>query len=178
MITMEIETGDARPTVRQITSDSGITSEILREIPLARLAKYATLALEIGFGEGPIVDELASRLLRDEVLIQRVGSGQDGTYGVHVTDSPATRELWSEYVKIVAAAQQTGKRGRARITDELLRRVAAVYRQAIKKGRPPKKAVQAAEGVSLTQAGKYIMRAQERGFLGTTTAGKKGELPP
>jgi hypothetical protein len=67
-------------------------------------------------------------------------------------------------------------RRRNRITDDLLNEVARVYRQAIVDRRPPKKAIQQAWHVSEATAGRYIMRARERGYLGRTVRGKKGEI--
>ena len=78
---------------------------------------------------------------------------------------------------LVALADQSSATARRnRLTEDLLSEVAAVYRQAIAERRPPKKAVQAAWHVSEATAGRYIMRARQRGYLGRTVAGKKGEL--
>jgi transposase len=72
-------------------------------------------------------------------------------------------------------SEESKPKRRGQITDDLLQRVSRVYRRAIEEGLPPKRAVQAAEGVSEPTAGRYIQRARERGFLGQTARGKKGE---
>jgi hypothetical protein len=124
-----------------------------------------------------VVEEVGRHLLRDDVGFYRVGpGGRPDLYGVYVVDSPASRGLWSEYLKILAARSEPAAKRRSRITDDLLDRVARVYRRAIEERRPPKKAVAAAEQVSEATAGRYIMRARERGHLGRTVRGKKGEI--
>jgi hypothetical protein len=57
------------------------------------------------------------------------------------------------------------RRARNRVTDSLLRRVAATYQEAIEQGDPPTKAVQRAEGVSYSTAARYVGLAREAKYL-------------
>lgn len=167
------------PVVTAISDDHGLTAERLRLLPLSRLAKYATVAGLAAYGPEPLRYELWSRLSHDR-------SGFSGFHG-----EPHVPPLLTFSVEDGAAAQKTvtdslselatwrdrasGRSRRNVVSDELLQRVADVYRQAMCERRPPKKAVQLAEGVSAATAGRYIMRARARGYLGQTARGKKGE---
>jgi hypothetical protein len=154
-----------------------ITASLLRELPLARLARYAMLGVAHRVGEGPVVPSD----FRDDHGFYRVGPGEtelSADYGVHIIDTPAWDDLWSDHMQALAAEAERASTStrRNRITDELLERVAGVYRQAIADRRPPKKAVEAMWHVSEATAGRYIMHARKRGYLGKTRRGKKGEL--
>ncbi len=198
LLTMEIQLRGGRPLVRQLLvgaaagpgkvvtlapsggsaySRGPVTSELLREIPVSRLARYATLGVVLGFGEGSLAQEITARLLHDKCGLTRIGSRDgEGGVGLHVVDSAASRRRWTEYLDLLQPHVEESKaKRRGRITDDLLQRVSRVYRRAIEEGRPPNKAVQAAEGVSEPTAGRYIHRARQRGYLGKTTRGKKGE---
>ena len=59
-------------------------------------------------------------------------------------------------------------------TDEALYAVAAVYRRALMVGEPPTKAVVDGLGLARSTAGRWVMKAREKGFLGKTTKGKAG----
>jgi hypothetical protein len=173
--TMELEIRGVRPVATAIRADAGLSAELLRTLPLSTLARYAAIGGLLGFGEP--VPELQS-LLRDAGFFQAPGLSGDGDrFMFSVNDSPTARRAASRWLE--GFAKQTrpqSVRGRPKVvTDELLSRVASVYREAMSARLPPKKAVQASEGVSEATAGRYIMRARERGFLGKTDKGKKGE---
>jgi hypothetical protein len=64
------------------------------------------------------------------------------------------------------------------ITDDLLREVADVYRQALVRGEPPTEAVRDHFGKSHRSASGYIERARHAGFLRPAPGrGKAGEMP-
>jgi hypothetical protein len=158
-----------------------INASFLREIPLARLAKHAMLGVAWRLGEAASADRVVPHELLDDAGFYALGL--EGTelqdeYGVYLFDQPAWDDLWTEHMQALAkeAEHPSAAPRRNRITDELLARVAQAYRHAIQEGRPPKKAVQAAERVSEATAGRYIMRARKEGHLGPTQPGKKGEL--
>ena len=117
-ITMEIEVEGGRPVIRQLTIGSEAVPEttedgkqkdagreearvharaersrqkLLRELPLARLAKYATIGVAIGFGEGPVAEELLRRLLRDDVGFYRVGPERTTSTSTASTSSTPRR---------------------------------------------------------------------------------------
>jgi hypothetical protein len=64
---------------------------------------------------------------------------------------------------------------RRNLSDDLLSRVAATYREALAAGEPPTRAVERDLAVSHSQAAKYVSRARQRGFLGPTRSGVAGE---
>jgi hypothetical protein len=179
-LTLDLRTLPPVVTSITITAEHGVTAELLRSLPLSRLAKYATLGTLAMFGKDPLRGELWSRLSPD----------RSGFYGfptdpqppppiltLRVDDGAAAQKTltdsWSELVK--HHDQASDRRRRNVVSDELLQRVADVYRQAMEARRPPKKAVQQAESVSAATAGRYITRARARGYLGQTARGKKGE---
>jgi hypothetical protein len=156
-----------------------INAALLRELPLARLAKHAMLGAAVRVGDGQGAEPVVPSDLRT-FGFYRVGPGEvDDAYGIYYIDTPTWHELWSEEMDALSAyvdrASKTARRNR--ITDDLLARVAEVYRRAIADGsKTPKQAVKEEFNVSVASAGRYIMRARERGHLGKTRPGKKGEI--
>jgi hypothetical protein len=76
-------------------------------------------------------------------------------------------------VEAAREAREARTRGKAKITDALLREVARVYRANIDSG--PTKAVAKHFGREHRTATLYVKRARERGFLGPAIKGKAGE---
>ena len=156
-----------------------VTASLLRELPLARLAKHAMLGVAWRLGETK-GEEVVPWELRDDAGFYRIGPDEvPDDFGLYLIDIPAWDELWTDAMRALASEvdrRRTSVQRRNRITDELLERVAAVYRRAIDDGKPPKQAVALAESVSKATAGRYVMKARERGFLGATSPGKKGEV--
>jgi hypothetical protein len=74
----------------------------------------------------------------------------------------------------VAAVRGARRQLRRKITDDLLRQVAAVYRANVDGGKPVA-AVAADLGVEDRTARLYVRRARDRGFLGEAIPGKAGE---
>jgi hypothetical protein len=65
---------------------------------------------------------------------------------------------------------------RRRLTDDQLRRVAETYRRAVANDGFPKQAVAVEMHVSESTAGRYVMEARRRGFLGKAPGkGRAGE---
>jgi hypothetical protein len=158
-----------------------VNPSLLRELPLARLAKHAMLGVAYRFGDGPVAEKVVHDELRDDAGFYRLGHDEtelDDSYGVYIFDEPAWDEHWTEYMQVLAgeAEQQRIATRRNRITDERLAQVAEVYREAIEHDRPPKKSVAAALNVAVSTAGRYIVLARKKGHLGPTEPGKKGEL--
>jgi hypothetical protein len=176
---MRIELQDGHPVIRELRIESGastsrpITSELLREMPLAQFARRAISAASYPRAKRQATEPATAAELRDEVSSYYLRPDPRWT----VTADPAWRQFWSERQDAVHAYWQSHARPkRNRVSDALLERVAQVYRQAIATRRPPKKAVQSTFNVSEPTAGRYIARARARGFLGRTRPGKKGEL--
>ena len=176
------ESSGVNPASRQREGQSfkrPVTASLLRELPLARLAKHAMLGVAWRLGETG-GEKVVPWELRDDAGFYRIGPDEvPDDYGLYLIDIPAWDELWSDAMGALTSEvdrlKSTAPR-RNRITDELLERVAAVYRRAIDDGTPPKQAVALAESVSKATAGRYVMKARERGFLGATSPGKKGEV--
>lgn len=59
-------------------------------------------------------------------------------------------------------------------TEDALRKLAVVYAVSYACGQPPAKRVTEAFGLARSTAGRWIMLARERGFLGETTPGRAG----
>jgi hypothetical protein len=173
-------------------SKRAITASLLRELPLARLAKYAMLGVAVRLGERGAEDVVPWELVDHDGFYE---IGPDAfrdpeAYYRDDPDLPTTDygpwsepwiEPWTQEMQELSRQVEglRAPRRRNRINDELLSRVAEVYREAIEERRPPKKAVQEALYVSKPTAGRYIMKARaRRGFLGSTVPGKKGEISP
>ena len=169
-----------------------ISSALLRELPLARLAKYAMLGVAVRviddyqLGDWVVppeakddegywyIEGLDSFTTSNEEVMKRGHFLRD--------DSPPQFKAlpWQQDIEQLSAAlhQAASSRetARNRITGELLEEVAQVYRKAIDDGIPPKKAVGEVWHASTSTAGRWISEARKRGILGPTTPGKKGEL--
>ena len=172
-----------------------ISSALLREVPLTRLAKHAMLGVAIRVTpEGELGDWIVPRHAKDE----------EGYWYIEGLDTFTTlpnEELgdnvflsrgefppqfktppWQPDINKLSTALHEAinarKTSRNRITEEHLARVAAVYRQAIDEGVPPKQAVASELHASTSTAGRWINLARQRGILGPTLPGKKGELAP
>jgi hypothetical protein len=62
------------------------------------------------------------------------------------------------------------------LTDEFLADVASTYREALRTGERPRRAVMAAFGIDNgNTAGKWIAKCREKGYLGPTDPGRQGE---
>jgi hypothetical protein len=73
---------------------------------------------------------------------------------------------------------RTPRRGKA-ISDAELRRVAEIYRTAVVHRTPPTKKVATEMHVARSTAGRWVVQARKRGFLGAApTRGKAGEATP
>ena len=72
----------------------------------------------------------------------------------------------------------TETKRRRRVTRELLREVAEVYRRAHEEGRPPTQSVAEQFHVSHSSAGRWVVEARKVGILGPATGTKPGEASP
>ena len=114
-----------------------------------------------------------------------VTAAEGATVTADLLRNLAIRRLVAEAVLAVNAFRFIGvvKNAKAAIesfdaksgpTDEALNAVAAVYRRALMVGEPPTKAVVDDLGLARSTAGRWVMKAREKGFLGSTTKGKAG----
>jgi hypothetical protein len=72
-------------------------------------------------------------------------------------------------------AAKRAPRERGRVTDETLQEVARVYREALIARRPPTREVEAVMHRSRSTAGRWVMRARQKGFLGSARPRRAGE---
>ncbi len=164
-----------------------ITGEVLREIPLGRLAKAAMLGVAFRLpNDGDHVEyavpenakELSGFWYIDTLDSFRVPTNEAAER--LRTDAPVFDEPpWQEHMQAIARALRQAEpltRNRNQVTRNHLEAVAEVYRLAIDDGDPPKKAVSAAFHVSISTAGRWVQRARREGFLGPTQPGRKGEI--
>ena len=128
-----------------------VTREMLRDVP---------------------VGALASALMANSSLVwdfSHPGWGDvDTSKAVVVGGSSAPAEVQA------SIRQQTAPRRRRRVTDELLREVATIYRRHLEEGAPTLGVADELK-VSHSTASRYVAMARERGLLGRTTAGLAGE---
>lgn len=105
----------------------------------------------------------ASRLVRWAVL-----AACHAVPGVEGRRDPPSLDEWSTLFAT------EGKRRRRRLDDRHFQEVAAVYRAAVKFGTPTR-AVAAHFTAGESTAGRWVVEARRRGFLGKTSAGRPGE---
>jgi hypothetical protein len=84
------------------------------------------------------------------------------------------REAWAQLEDI---GSYRTKRGRDRITDQTLERVAEVYRAAWKAGANPTEAVATEFNKARSTAARYVGLARRKGKLGPSDGSRGGELP-
>lgn len=75
----------------------------------------------------------------------------------------------------IRLASRGRKMSRPPLDDELFAEVAEIYRAAIADGQPTRKAVQEHFVVGSSAAGRYVVEARKRGFLGPAIGKKAGE---
>jgi hypothetical protein len=95
-----------------------------------------------------------------------VGARDDSS---HPEPEPFMRALGEE-----VARPEPGKR----LSDEWLKRVAAVYRDALSRGLPATDTVAEAFPISRSTAGRWVVEARRRGLLGPAVPGRAGEEEP
>ena len=144
--------GQAHCVAIEVRGDR-LTSADLR-LPLARLVRRAVAgaAVAVNPGAGGTIDQLA-------VLNGLLRRGK--------------REL-DVYQRYVDGADRP-RRGRP-VSDDHLRRVAKVYRDAVQRGDPPTQTVADTMHASRATAARWVTRARERGMLGAAAPGKAGEF--
>ena len=125
-------------------------------------------------------------------------SGRQQIVGLHITASelnklPITAELMRSIplasllqaylqsqkpkgkTSITPSPKQVGSKQGTPLGEDLLKSVAAIYRQAINTGQSPTQAIAQQFGVSESTAAKRIQKAREHHFLGKANPGKPGE---
>jgi hypothetical protein len=129
------------------SDESGITTETLRGVPVARLLRLGTTA----------------------ALMKYERSADGDVIGFARTDNEEKRQFYQRY-----SQARRPKQGSA-ITDEQLEQVATVYRRAVEDGKRPTEIVGETMNVARSTAARWITRARERGFLGPALRGRAGE---
>ena len=125
-------------------------------------------------------------------------NGRQQIVGLHITASelnrsPVTAELMrsiplasllqaylqSQRAKgkpaITPSPKQYGSKQGTPLGEDLLKSIAAIYRQAINTGQSPTQAIAQQFGISESTAAKRIQKAREHQFLGKANPGKPGE---
>jgi hypothetical protein len=93
------------------------------------------------------------------------------------SETPATGQLQETWSQFASIAGYRSKRGRDRITNETLARVAQVYREAWAQGENPTAAVATAFDKARSTAATYVGLARKKGYLGPADSSRGGELP-
>lgn len=151
-IELEVEVDQwGQPRCRRVTVLGGeaITGETLRSIPIARALRLVTAQLA------------------EFAVIQRREDG--ALVGIPPSDEER-RQIRSKY-----GDARRPRRG-SPVTEDNLRAVAEMYRDALRSGvRGPTQAVAKRMHVSRSTAGRWVSMARERGLLGAATPGARGE---
>jgi hypothetical protein len=134
-----------------------VTSENLRRLPVGELVRRVVAEQDVWVSETGDFPW---------TLLDRTNTGD-----------PAGRDR-EEFHAYLRARKREERRGRRRITDDDLRRVADTYRRALAQGEPPTQAVKDALVLKNTaRAARWVMRARQEGFLGEAPRrGLKGEV--
>jgi hypothetical protein len=153
LLDIEVDSsGAARCLGLQVRGRDGeaITAESLRAIPVARLTRQAVAGAARRYTPLEEVGEPVFRLVS--------------------TPPEAAAAFYERYVK-------EGRRPRrgSPITDDNLREVARIYREAVKRDDPPTKTVGDTMHTARSTAARWVTAARERGFLGPALRGKGGE---
>jgi hypothetical protein len=153
-LTIEIRDREAVCTrLSVLRSDGGpIQKEDLRALPLRDWINAA----------------VASQTMSRPMVVDEDPTGYETNPVVKTVVSP-------QEIASMTAGLQAGKK---RITDDDLQEVARVYREAVATGEPPTVAVARHMKRSRSTAGRLVMQARQRGFLGRARARMAGELAP
>ncbi len=160
---MELEYLDGRP-------DLILGFEVRDGVPQCRRAELRST----DEGREVLASDLRGVKLEDllEIAVAQVAMVFE-TNGGLTSMVPASTA--AELQQTLRETRTVRREARRRVTDDVLREVAEVYRKNI--GSNPTAAVAAHIGRSHRTAGLYVQRAREAGFLGKTTRGKAGEQP-
>lgn len=151
LVHLVVSAADGRPVIDELRLERRpggppITSTLLRDVPLASvLRESVAIAGTVRF-HGVAADD------------PRVAGGQELEYGSSELAAAIQDSLLTAY----------DARQGVPVTDDVLRKVAEVYRAAHAAGKPPTQAVAREFVVSRSTAGRYVQRARQRGFLGPT----------
>jgi hypothetical protein len=143
-----------------------VTPEGLRRVPLGRVIREVE--------RQPIVLHKAN--LEGLPSYMRDAIGEGVAWGASRAGEQARRDR-AAYRR--ALARQRAERRRWRLDEATLRKVAAVYREALAVGRPPTAAVQQHFGLGTRgQAARWVKRARDEGHLGPAPGRRRrGEVP-
>jgi hypothetical protein len=132
------------------------------------------MSVEVSGEKHPARAEVLRRLPLATVFAAMLSNAQDR---LHRTGEFASRDDWPDWMPdrelYEQAAETFGVQRGRRLPDSLLARVAEVYREAWRVGRPVTEAVSDATGCSRSTASKRIMAARRAGLL--DRIGPKGE---
>ncbi len=164
---MELEYEDGRP-------DLTLGFEVRDGVPQCRRAELRSTE----DGREVLASDLRGVKLEDllELAVAHVAmvfEVHEQPGGVLTSMEPVMTEF--EARETVRELRSVRREARRRVTDDVLRAVAEVYRANVANN--PTAAVAKHIGRSHRTAGLYVQRAREAGFLGKTTRGKAGEQP-
>ena len=163
-VALTIELEQRRPVctaIRRLSGGTPLTGELLRSIPLQRIIQR-------------VQEHVRQQLVERDPL----GASRPSWDTVLPKDAP--HDLWIEY----PASRETIERelsadspgGPKRVSDELLREAADVYREALATGQSnPTEVVRKRLHLARSTAGRYVGKARERGFLGPAMPRRAGE---
>jgi hypothetical protein len=162
-----VEDGRARcVAIARTRKGTALTGKLLRELPLESILREALSSLAVERSRLP--REQIDPLREHDLPVDAEGRVEVWTPLLGSAGGPAAFE--ADY------AEAARSRGRGvRLTDEILERVASVYRAALKAGAPPTDAVKTAFDIPRSTAGRWVAETRRRGFLGPATPRRAGE---
>jgi hypothetical protein len=135
-------------------------------------------ALTVWPREGERLTTSNLRSLSPQVILQTAGlraGGRDEGGLIAGFEHLSDGEYAALKGDIAAAATDPPRRGK-RLPDEHLQRVATVYREGEARGYHPTKYVASRLNTARSNAGRWVMEARRRGFLGAAEPGRAGEV--
>jgi hypothetical protein len=159
-------------TLRRSPGGPPLTGTVLRYLPIGDYVRRAADALgrwkiRARDPNGPLTLTVADEDGEPETHLLDAEPFDDE----HVAVPIAGGTLTSDYRAATRAPRERG-----RVSDEMLRETANVYRAALAAGKRPTQAVTREMHVSRATAGRWVAQARKRGFLGPARPRVAGEV--
>lgn len=167
-VEFDIEVDDGKPVARSMTLHRLVRWHQIIRTPRMPQAKVRTSVGVNDLSSADLRRVPVDRLFRRAVLV-----------ALHSTPSTGGRQAeappFDEWEEAFMEGLELPQERRRKLDDAHYREVAEVYRSAWTGGRHPKSAVALRFQVSDSTAGRYVVEARKRGFLGPTDPGQPGE---
>lgn len=148
-----------------------IDGTMLRKVPLSTYLREAVAHAAFRFTRDRAAAEKAREELGGQVGREREVDGEPAW----VFREP-DKSMSADVLEVRGVAKKSSRQPRRGIplTDDDLRDIAAMYREAVRVSRAPTEALAQRMGVSRPTMSRWIAKARERGFLGPARQGSAG----